>query len=70
MARSIYSSPAGRAEVFTLYEQAIDDLGVQVDRLSVDTRFGHTYVLVAGPESAPPLVVFHGGNFLGPLSMA
>ena len=53
-----------------LYEQAITGLGVQVDRLSVDTRFGHTHVLVAGPESAPPLVIFQGGNFLGPLSMA
>ena len=70
MARSIYSSPAGRTEVLALYEQAIDELGIQVDHLSVDTRFGHTHVLVAGPECAPPLVIFQGGNFLGPLSTA
>lgn len=69
MANSIYSSLRGREEILALYEQAIDELGVQVDRVSVDTRYGQTNVLVAGPEDAPPLVVFQGGNFLGPLSM-
>ena len=32
----------------------------QAQSKRVKTRFGDTHLLVAGPENAPPLVVFHG----------
>ena len=49
------------------YEDAIRRLRVPVETRWCATRFGQTHVLVAGSESAPPLVALHGwgGNALG-----
>lgn len=49
------------------YEDAIRRLRIPVETRWCTTRFGRTHVLVAGPESAPPLVALHGwgGNALG-----
>ena len=49
------------------YEDAIRRLRVPVERHWCTTRVGRTHVLVAGSESAPPLVALPGwgGNALG-----
>lgn len=70
MAGSIYRSAAGRAEILDLYDRAVDALDRPVDDVEIETRFGSTHVLVGGPAEGPPLVVFHGGNALNPLSLA
>ena len=36
----------------------------------VETTFGSTHVLVAGPEGAPPLLALQGGNVVNPLTLA
>lgn len=65
----IYRSRAGERRLKTLYD-LVADLEAAFDRRFVDTRFGTTHVLAAGPETAPPLVVFHGGNVVNPISLA
>lgn len=35
----------------------------------IETRFGPTHVLVTGPEEAPPLVIFQGGNVVNPSTL-
>lgn len=67
---SIYRSACGRAEVLALYDRAIERLNVPLEPRDVPTRHGRTRVLVAGPEDSPPVVLFQGGNFLGPLTLA
>ena len=67
---SIYRTPRGEAELAALYEEALDRLDLRFESLAVGTRFGHTHVLAAGPENAPPLVILPGGNFLNPLCLA
>lgn len=69
-ASSIYRNAGGRAEVLALYDRAVERLGVSLEARDVATRHGRTRVLVAGPEDAPPVVLFQGGNFLGPLTLA
>jgi pimeloyl-ACP methyl ester carboxylesterase len=66
MAASIYKSPQGKAEILRLYDEALARLGVEYESLWVGTRFGDTHVLATGPESAPPVIVLPGGNFLNP----
>lgn len=67
---SIYRSPEGKARILDLYDRGVDALGLDVDERRVETRFGETHVLEVGPADAPPLVAFHGGNALNPLSLA
>jgi len=70
VSRSIYRTAEGREEVLGLYDRAVEELGIRVEERDVETRFGSTHILLAGPESAPPLLVFHGGNAPNPLSLA
>jgi pimeloyl-ACP methyl ester carboxylesterase len=57
---SIYRSTQGEAEVIALYEQKLASLAVETHSQMVETRFGHTHVLAAGPEDAPPVMVLTG----------
>lgn len=67
--RSIYWSEEGRREVLELYDAAVARLGFPTHSRTVGTRFGQTHLLVAGPEDAPPLVLFQGGNVVNPLTL-
>jgi pimeloyl-ACP methyl ester carboxylesterase len=60
--KTIYRSPDGRAAVEELYDRQVAGLPFPVESRYVETRFGRTHLLLAGPEKAPPLVSFHGGN--------
>jgi pimeloyl-ACP methyl ester carboxylesterase len=66
MKDSIYKSPEGEAEVLALYDEALADLGLGHESLTVGTRYGDTHVLAVGPEEAPPVLFLPGGNFLNP----
>lgn len=57
---SIYRSTQGEAEVIALYEKKLASLAVKTHSRMVETRFGHTHVLVAGPQDAPPVMVLTG----------
>jgi pimeloyl-ACP methyl ester carboxylesterase len=59
-AASIYRSAQGEAEVIGLYEQKLANLAVETHSRMVETRFGHTHVLAAGPQDAPPVMVLTG----------
>ncbi|MBI5744776.1 MAG: alpha/beta hydrolase [Elusimicrobia bacterium] len=56
----LYRSEAGRKEVLERYAAQLDNWPVKCERRLVPTRHGETFVLVCGPESAPPLVLIHG----------
>ena len=57
---SIYRSMQGEAEVIALYEHKLANLAVETHSRMVETRFGHTHVLVAGPQDAPPVMLLTG----------
>ncbi|WP_394740682.1 alpha/beta fold hydrolase [Natronococcus roseus] len=65
----IYRSASGERAIKRLYGVLLAELETSFERRWVDTRFGETHVLVAGPSDAPPLVVFHGGNVVNPISL-
>lgn len=66
MSQSIYKSPAGEARILALYDQFQASLGIAFDERMVETRFGATHVLAAGPAAGLPVVVTHGGNSINP----
>ena len=66
MKTSIYKSSEGEARILSLYDSFQNDLGVDFSDRMVNTRFGVTHVLVAGPEQGVPVVITHGGNSITP----
>jgi len=66
METTIYKSSEGEARILSLYDSFQKGLGVSFGDRLVNTRFGVTHVLVAGPEQGPPVVVTHGGNSITP----
>jgi pimeloyl-ACP methyl ester carboxylesterase len=66
MPESIYKTPEGEAEIRALYDEALVELGLGYEDLSVGTRLGDTHVIALGPQEAPPVVFLPGGNALNP----
>ena len=54
MPESIYKTPEGEAEIRTLYDEALVELGLGYESLSVGTRLGDTHVIALGAEGARP----------------
>ena len=58
----IYKSEAGGRELLDHYRQVLDAWPVPAEHVRVPTREGETFVLVSGPQDAPPLVLLHGSG--------
>lgn len=68
----IYKSPEGEAKFIELYESRLARLsriGIKCESRMMDTRFGPTHILIAGPMDAPPLVALHGIHASGPFGL-
>lgn len=63
---TLYRSEAGRNFVLALYERKLRNLTPPHDTMMVQTRYGHTHVLMLGAPAAPPLLALHGVHFGGP----
>jgi 2-hydroxy-6-oxonona-2,4-dienedioate hydrolase len=59
---SIYLGPEGRAEMAAVYERRLGRLRLPVRSRTVETRFGTTHLLEAGPPDGAPLVLVPGAN--------
>ncbi|QSG13528.1 Dipeptidyl aminopeptidase/acylaminoacyl-peptidase (plasmid) [Halapricum desulfuricans] len=63
--------PANVSRFGELYDDAISALlDVPVTDRWVETSAGRTHVLTAGDATAPPVVVFQGGNVTNPVTLA
>jgi pimeloyl-ACP methyl ester carboxylesterase len=59
--KSIYKSAEGERAIRERYIEMLKHWPVPNRQLRVPTREGETFVVASGPESAPPLVLLHGG---------
>ncbi len=62
MVQSIYKSHAGQQAVMALYDSFLRRWPVPHRMLTVPTRYGSTFVIASGEESAPPVVLLHGAG--------
>lgn len=67
---SIYKNEFGKIKIEQHYENYLKTLGVDVERLNIDTSFGKTHILVAGPIGGKPLFLFQGGNCINPMTLS
>ncbi|MFD1019467.1 alpha/beta fold hydrolase [Thalassobacillus hwangdonensis] len=66
----VYKSEAGKEKLQQHYEDYLHTLNFQVERRYVDTSFGKTHMLVAGPTDGKPLFIFQGGNCINPMTLS
>jgi pimeloyl-ACP methyl ester carboxylesterase len=59
---SIYKSAEGERAVRERYLEFLKYWPVPSQHLRVPTREGETFIVACGPESAPPLLLFHGSG--------
>jgi pimeloyl-ACP methyl ester carboxylesterase len=67
---SIYKSKEGKQAITQHYEDYVTSLGIKVERVYVDTSYGITHVLTAGPPNGKPLFIFQGGNCINPMTLS
>ena len=56
----LYKSPESYERMVRFYDANLEKYGDLVRSKYIDTRFGKTHMLVAGPKDAPPLVMLQG----------
>ncbi|MDP3745412.1 MAG: alpha/beta hydrolase [Phenylobacterium sp.] len=59
---AIYRSQAAQEAVEAAYRKVLDAWPVPKQELRIPTARGETFVVVCGPEDAPPLLAFHGAQ--------
>ncbi len=67
--KSIYKDPAGKKRILELYDKMQNELDTKFESNYVETRFGKTHILVGGNPDAEPLICFHGGNVVNPITL-
>ncbi|REK91888.1 alpha/beta fold hydrolase [Streptomyces inhibens] len=59
---TIYKSEAGASEIQRRYREELHTWPVPAEHMRVPTREGETFVVVSGPEDAPPVLLLHGSG--------
>jgi pimeloyl-ACP methyl ester carboxylesterase len=58
----LYGSPEGYQNVIAHYDRTLNAMGIPYETSLIDTRFGHTHIVICGCEGGKPVVLWHGQN--------
>ncbi|MBB4825637.1 pimeloyl-ACP methyl ester carboxylesterase [Sporosarcina luteola] len=67
--KTIYKSPEGKKKIIEMYDKLYNKLDRNFESIFVPTRFGQTHILAGGNPQADPLICFHGGNVVNPITL-
>jgi len=57
-----FRSPQAKERFLALYDEKAREWPVPSDTLTISTSYGQTFIRISGSDSAPPLVLMHGGG--------
>jgi pimeloyl-ACP methyl ester carboxylesterase len=63
----LYKSPEGQQKLIDWYDAAVSRIDADLESVWVDTRFGRTHILAAGPQTGEPLFFLPGIAGAAPL---
>lgn len=66
---SIYKGE-GKKLITQHYDNYLKTFDFDVEQIFVDTSYGKTHVLVAGPPEGKPIFIFQGGNCINPMTLS
>ena len=66
---TIYKSK-GKKLITQHYDNYLKSFNFDVKRIYVDTSYGKTHILVAGPPEGKPIFIFQGGNCINPMTLS
>ncbi|MBS4218441.1 alpha/beta hydrolase [Bacillus sp. FJAT-49711] len=67
---TIYKRTDGKTMIIKHYEDYVKSFNVDVERTYVETYYGKTHVLTAGPKEGKPIFIFQGGNCINPMTFS
>lgn len=67
--KTIYKSAAGKKIITEHYENYLESFTFEFERKYVETSYGKTHILIAGPPEGKPIFIFHGGNSINPMTL-
>jgi len=62
-----FKSKEGKEKILKLYNQKLEELGIDYSEKLIETKFGITNILVVGDTTLPPLLIIHGTGGCAPL---
>lgn len=57
--QSVFKSTRAKERFYKAYARALELWPVAYEEIDISTRYGPTHIIVSGPASAPPLLLFH-----------
>ncbi|WP_233713490.1 alpha/beta fold hydrolase [Lederbergia citri] len=66
---TIYKGKEGKQIITDHYEDYVKSFKFDVERMYVETSYGKTHVLIAGPKEGKPIFLFQGGNCINPMTL-
>lgn len=67
--QTIYRNPEGKKKLLEIYDKMKNGIETKFESTYIETRFGKTHILVGGDKNADPLICFHGGNVVHPITL-
>lgn len=68
--KTIYKSSEGKRLITQHYENYLKSFEFDIERFYVETSFGKTHVLAAGPKAGKPIFILQGGNCINPMTLS
>jgi pimeloyl-ACP methyl ester carboxylesterase len=61
-AKSVFKSDQGKAAILGVYDMLLNMWPIPIEKLTVGTRHGDTFIVAGGDTSLPSLVLLHGSG--------
>lgn len=65
----MFKSKLGKDEILRLYDKKLNSLDLDVESITVHTRYGETNILATGDPANPPIILVHGSNGCAPIAL-